>query len=273
MRFVTVDVGGRDEVAVRRGHELLSTGYSDMRELVRDGEVGLRAARDASKVVPSDSRLLAPIVPGKLLFCGVNYLGHLEENPTAVLPTEPFFFSKLPSAVVGPGADIVIPHEGLDVDYEVELALIVGKQAKNVIGEAAWDHVFGYTIVNDVSARAIQFKDMQITIGKNLDGFCPLGPEIVTPDELGDLAPLGLRTFVNGELRQSERAGDMLFPIPGLFEFVTSHLTLEPGDLITTGTPAGVAAFRDPPPWLQAGDVVSVEVDGIGKLANRFVSP
>jgi 2,4-diketo-3-deoxy-L-fuconate hydrolase len=271
MRLVTVDLDGRSEVGVRTPGGILGTGYDSMVELVAAGAAGLAAARAAASPLP-DGRITAPIVPGKMLFCGINYRSHLEENPGATLPAGPFIFSKLPSAVIGPDEDIVLPGDDLDVDYEVELAFVIARRARHVRAAEALDYVFGYTIANDVSARAIQFQDAQITLGKNLDTFAPLGPEIVTPDELGDIADLRLSATVNGELRQSDVAGAMIFSIPHLIEELSALMTLEPGDLVTTGTPAGVAAFRDPPPWLRPGDEVVLEIEGIGRLANRVVS-
>lgn len=270
MRLVTLEIDGRSEVGVRTPEGILGTGYETMVDLIAAGDEGLAAARGAHTPLPG-GRIAAPIVPGKLLFCGINYRSHLEENPGAVLPDGPFIFSKLPSAVIGPDEDIVVPRDDLDADYEVELAFVIGRRARHVRAADAHEYVFGYTIANDVSARAIQFRDAQITLGKNLDTFAPLGPEIVTPDELGDIAALRLTATVNGELRQSDVAGSMIFSVPRLIEELSGLMTLEPGDLVTTGTPAGVAAFRSPPPWLRAGDEVVLEIEGIGRLANRVV--
>jgi 2-keto-4-pentenoate hydratase/2-oxohepta-3-ene-1,7-dioic acid hydratase in catechol pathway len=271
MRLVTVDIDGRSEVGVRTPAGILGTGYESMVELIAAGGGGVEAARTADVPLPA-GRIAAPIVPGKLLFCGINYRSHLEENPGAVLPEGPFIFSKLPSAVIGPDEEIVLPRDDLDADYEVELAFVIGRRARHVRAADAHGYVFGYTIANDVSARAIQFRDAQITLGKNLDTFAPLGPEIVTPDELGDISSLRLTATVNGELRQSDVAGSMIFSVPRLIEELSALMTLEPGDLVTTGTPAGVAAFRTPPPWLRPGDEVVLEIEGIGRLSNRVVS-
>src|SRR5207253_1154047 len=159
-----------------------------------DGPAALERAAAATEEV-ADARLLAPIRPGKTLCSGINYASHADENPGATMPTEPFFFSKLPSAVIGPGTSIVIPREDTLVDYEVELAMVIGTGGRRIREEDALDHVFGWTILDDVSARDIQFKDMQITLGKNPDTFSPLGPEIVTADELGDWSTLGASSF------------------------------------------------------------------------------
>jgi 2-keto-4-pentenoate hydratase/2-oxohepta-3-ene-1,7-dioic acid hydratase in catechol pathway len=241
-----------------------------MAELIRDGERGLELAAAAAAIGEpvGAARVLAPLRPGKILCTGINYASHKEENPAATLPEEPFFFSKLPSAVVGPGAPIVIPRETTQTDYEVELAMVMGTTAKRVSQAAALDHVFGWTIFNDVSARDVQFKDLQITLGKNPDTFAPLGPEIVTSDELGDWSTLRISATLNGATMQDSPTSEMLFPPARLLEFLSDLVTLEPGDVVTTGTPAGVGCFRDPPVYLRPGDEITVSVDRIGDLTN-----
>ncbi len=271
MRLVTFEADGAQRVGLRVDGGVADTGYADMIELIRGGEEALeQAARAAEEREPiREPRLLAPVPrPGKILCCGVNYASHREENPDAVMPEEPFFFSKLPTAVIGPGEPIVIPREQTKTDWEVELAFVIGRRARRVPQADALDHVFGWTVLHDVSARDIQFRESQITLGKGVDTFSPIGPEIVTADEIGDWSTLRLATYVNGEERQSAVAGDMLFPPARLIEFLTAIVTLEPGDVVTTGTPAGVGCFRDPPLYLQPGDEVTVEVDRIGRLTN-----
>jgi 2,4-didehydro-3-deoxy-L-rhamnonate hydrolase len=270
MRLARCLVDGRAVVAVHDGDRVAPTPYEDLLALIGDGEAGLQRARDAAAngtAVPPE-RLLAPLRPGKMLFCGVNYPDHADENPDAVMPREPFFFSKLPSAIAGPGEPIRIPTPATQTDYEVELAVVIGRTAQRVPRERALEHVFGYTVANDVSARDVQFRDAQITLGKNPDTFCPLGPWVVTADEIGDPSRLHVAAYVNGEQRQRGATENWLFDVPALIEFVSRTITLEPGDLITTGTPSGVAAFRDPPPWLRPGDEVAVEVEEIGRLTN-----
>jgi 2-keto-4-pentenoate hydratase/2-oxohepta-3-ene-1,7-dioic acid hydratase in catechol pathway len=270
MRLVSFEGG----LGARVDGGVAPTGYATLAELLRDGEAGLERARAAAErgEATAPGRLGAPHRPGKMLFCGVNFADHAEENPGAVLPREPFFFSKLPSAIVGPDQPIRIPSPETHTDYEVELAMVIGRRARRLRPEEALDHVFGYTIVNDVSARDVQFTDNQITLGKNPDTFCPLGPEVVTADELPNPSALHVATYVNGEQRQAGATADWLFDVPTLLAFVTRLITLEPGDLVTTGTPAGVAAFRDPPPWLRPGDEVTVEVPEIGRLTNPVVA-
>jgi 2-keto-4-pentenoate hydratase/2-oxohepta-3-ene-1,7-dioic acid hydratase in catechol pathway len=272
VRLVTFEAGGRVRVGVRREGLLLDTGYASMLDLIDDGERGLERAAAASHEVSVD-RILAPIPrPPKILCSGVNYASHADENPDAVLPTEPFFFSKLPSAVIGSGEPIVIPTPETKTDYEVELAMVIGRQGKRLSEDAALDHVFGWTILHDVSARDIQFKDNQLTLGKGPDTFSPLGPEIVTADELGDWSTLRVSTTVNGETMQDSPTSEMLFAPGRLLEFATGLVTLGPGDIVTTGSPAGVGCFRDPPVYLQPGDEVTVSVDRIGNLTNPVVA-
>lgn len=274
MKLARCILDSREVVAVHDERGAAATGYSDMLALIADEERGLsearRAAADATPAPPDT--ILAPLRPGKMLFCGVNFAEHAEENPAAVMPTEPFFFSKLPNAIVGPDAPIVIPAPENHLDYEVELAVVIGRRARHVPRERALAHVFGYTVTNDVSARDVQFKDSQITLGKNADSFAPLGPWVVTADEIDDPSQLHVATYVNGELRQQAATSGWLFDVPALIEFLSRTITLEPGDIVTTGTPAGVAAFRQPPPWLAPGDEVTVEVTEIGRLTNPVVA-
>jgi 2-keto-4-pentenoate hydratase/2-oxohepta-3-ene-1,7-dioic acid hydratase in catechol pathway len=267
MRLVTYSANGTVGVGVRRGDAILDTGYADMHALIADGGAGLERVAAAAEEVKG-ARLLAPIRPGKILCSGVNYASHAEENPNAVMPTEPFFFSKLPSAVVGPDEPIRIPRPTTLTDYEVELAMVIGKRGYRIAEDSALDHVFGWTILNDVSARDVQFKDAQITLGKNPDTFSPLGPEIVTPDEIGNWSTLRLSTTVNGQTLQSSTTAEMLFSPGRLLAFLSDLITLEPGDVVTTGSPAGVGFFRNPPVFLQPGDTVTVSVDRIGELTN-----
>jgi len=274
VRLITFESGGKASVGVRRDGEVVPVPCPDMVSLIRDGERGLEIARQAAEsgeAVQPD-RLLAPLRPGKILCSGVNYASHADENPNAVMPTEPFFFSKLPSAVIGPGDPIVIPRPETKTDYEVELAMVIGKTLKRASAATALDAVFGWTILHDVSARDVQFKDMQITLGKNPDTFAPIGPDIVTPDELGDWSTLRLSTTLNGETMQDSPTEGMLFPPARLLEFLTALITLDPGDVVTTGSPSGVGCFRNPPEYMKPGDEVTVSVDRIGHLTNPVVA-
>jgi 2,4-diketo-3-deoxy-L-fuconate hydrolase len=270
VRLVTYAANGRTSVGAQTADGVVDLGYADLVSLIRSGTLGLEAARVSLETAApvEGAQLVAPLRPGKILCCGINYGSHLDENPAAVLPKEPFFFSKLPSAVVGPDEPIVIPSDDITTDYEVELAMVIGRRSKHLRLESALDAVFGWTILNDVSARSIQFVDNQITLGKGIDTFSPIGPAVVTPDELGDPGSLNLWTTVNGETRQQGHTSEMLFTPAQILVRLTQLITLEPGDIVTTGTPAGVAAFMDPPAWLVPGDVVTCGVDMIGELTN-----
>lgn len=275
MRLIRYEYAGSVSIGMRVKDGIVPTGYTDMITLINAGESVLQAAetlKDATHesgvLREEEVRLLAPLVPGKLLFSGLNYRSHLQENPGATLPSYPQFFAKLPSAVIGPGEPIRIPEAHSQVDYEVELACIIGKEARKVPRKQAFDYIFGYTIVNDVSGRDVQFTDNQITTGKGFDTFCPMGPELVLRDEIPDPSQLHVASYVNDEPRQSSSTADMLFPIDELIAFLSAHITLYPGDLISTGTPAGVGCFRHPPLYLRPGDHVTVAVDRIGRLTN-----
>jgi 2-keto-4-pentenoate hydratase/2-oxohepta-3-ene-1,7-dioic acid hydratase in catechol pathway len=276
MKLVTYEADGRRGIGVMDGDAVAPVGaYPDMIALIAAGAEGFTAAGAAlagSERV-ANARLLAPVPrPGKLLCCGVNYRSHGEENPNAVLPTEPFFFSKLPTAVVGPDDPIVKPFPECQLDWEVEFACVIGKEARRLSPANALDHVLGYTLLHDVSARDVQFKDAQITLGKGFDSFSPLGPWIVTKDELPDPQNVALAAYVNGEQRQAGHTSDQLFPLADLLSFLTRFVTLLPGDVVSTGTPAGVGAFRKPPLWLQPGDDCVIEAEGIGRLHNPVVA-
>lgn len=240
-----------------------------------------QAAGSLASLVISASgvRLLAPLPsPAKNVFCvGRNYMEHIAEGDRAqnqkVGVTEyPVYFTKPSTAVIGPGADIpIFPKLSVNIDYEVELAVIIGKPGLNITAAEAMDHVFGYTIVNDISARDVQRRHGgQYFKGKALDGSCPMGPLIVTADELGDPTRLGIRLSVNGESRQDGNTADMIFDIPTLIASLSEGLTLEPGDVIATGTPSGVGYAMEPPVFLQDGDKVVCEVDGVGTLENHM---
>jgi len=275
MKLVSYTSPTGDGVAVESEGSLYKTGYGSLLEFINDGAYALTAAQgaiDSGRTV-LEARTVAPLYnPTKMLFCGLNFKGHIEELPGAETPGEPFFFSKLPSSIIGPGEPIVIPFETSQVDWEVEVAAIIGTRAKNVSESEAAGHIFGFTVVNDVSSREIQFKDSQITLGKGLDGHCPMGPVVVTRDEIPDSGHLTVRCWVNGEQVQEANTDDLLFSIPYLVSWLSRAITLEPGDVVTTGTPAGVGAFMDPQRYLAPGDEVSVAVDAIGTMTNPVVA-
>ena len=272
MRLARFLDGDAVRIGVMRDETLYPTDATDVVSWLAAG----RPAPGSGGRPASDVRLLAPIArPGKIFGSGINYAGHKTENPAAVFPIEPGYFSKLPSSVIGPGETIVLPFAEAQVDYEVELGVIIGKPARGVSQRDALDHVLGYTVIDDVSARAVQFKEpgaQWITHGKGFDTFCPMGPWIALTDEIADPQKLRVRSYVNGELRQDASTAEMLFPVAMLIEYWSKHITLEPGDVLSTGTPAGCGTFRDPPLWLRPGDEVTVEVDAVGKLTNPVIA-
>lgn len=217
---------------------------------------------------------LGPCVPhpGKIVCVGLNYRKHAEET-NAPIPEYPILFSKFNNALAGHGEDIPLPAVSEKVDYEAELAIVMGKTAKNVGKEHALDYVFGYCNANDLSARDLQMRTPQWLLGKTCDKFLPLGPYLVTADEVGNPNGLGIRCTVNGEVRQNSNTSDMIFHCGELVSYISRHMTLEPGDVILTGTPEGVVLGYPPEKqvYLQEGDVVTVEIEKLGALTNRMV--
>jgi 2-keto-4-pentenoate hydratase/2-oxohepta-3-ene-1,7-dioic acid hydratase in catechol pathway len=205
--------------------------------------------------------------PGKVVCVGLNYRGHVEEQG-ARLPEHPILFAKWTTSLTGPGLPIVLPPVSQKVDYEAELGVVIGARVKGVSVENALEAVRGYLCANDVSARDVQRGDRQFTRAKSFDTFCPVGPELVPAAEVGDPQALRIRSWVNGELRQDSTTADMIFPVAELIAFAAEAITLEPGDLLLTGTPPGVGEFRDPPLYLRDGDEVTIEIDGLGRLTN-----
>ena len=279
MKLYTFRFKGETLIGAEREGELVRLPFADMLTLIRAGKAGLAEAKATlakprAKTFPLKKvKLLAPLPrPGKMLFSGINYRSHLDEEPGAKLFDEPRFFSKLPTAVIGPNQPILHPGLHRNVDYEVELGVIIGRKMHHLPDEKTRAGVFGYTIVHDVSARAVQFKDNQETLGKNFDTFSPMGPCIVTADEIKDPDKLRLQMFVNGVSLQDMTNEDWVFPLSRVLGHLNSVMTLEAGDVVTTGTPAGVAAFRHPSPWLKPGDVCRLVIDRIGELVNPVVA-
>jgi 2,4-didehydro-3-deoxy-L-rhamnonate hydrolase len=205
--------------------------------------------------------------PGKIICVGLNYRDHAEEQGVA-LPEAPLLFAKWQNTLIGPGEPIVIPPIVTKCDYEAELGVVIGKRVRDVSPENALEAVAGYICVNDVSARNLQFADGQWTRGKSPDTFCPVGPKLVPRDEIPDPQALGIRSILNGETVQDSTTANMVFGVAEVIAYVTRTITLEPGDLIATGTPAGVGAFRKPPLFMQPGDEITIEIDGLGSLTN-----
>jgi 2-keto-4-pentenoate hydratase/2-oxohepta-3-ene-1,7-dioic acid hydratase in catechol pathway len=226
-------------------------------------------ATGAPRPLP-EVRLLAPLPrPTKILCVGLNYRDHARETGQPI-PPEPVLFSKFANSVVGPGADVVVPPEAEQVDYEAELAVVIGRRASAVAAGKALDHVAGYTCANDVSSRSLQFRSSQWLLGKAIDTFLPLGPFMATADEVSDPQALGIRCLVNDELLQSSNTGQMIFGVAELVSFASRTITLEPGDVLITGTPSGVGMAADPPRFLRPGDRMRVEIDGLGALDNTI---
>ncbi|MDH7485528.1 MAG: fumarylacetoacetate hydrolase family protein [Anaerolineae bacterium] len=206
--------------------------------------------------------------PGKIIGVGMNYADHAREQNLPP-PKAPILFAKFSTAVIGPGEAITWPAEASSqVDYEAELAVVIGRRARLVTADEAYDYIAGYTIVNDVTARDVQFGDGQWVRGKSFDTFCPMGPYLVTADEVGDPHKLAIRCQLNGVVMQDSNTDQLIFDIPMLVEFISRTCTLLPGDVICTGTPHGVGVFRDPPVFLKPGDLVEVEIERIGLLSN-----
>ena len=238
-----------------------------------DGDAAAAVSALGDAVAPlrdgaASGRALAPLRPGKVVAIGLNYLDHIREAGGRP-PERPLVFAKVPSSVAGPGDDIVIDRALTErVDWEVELAVVVGTPMRDVPAGRALEHVFGYTVANDVSARDVQFADGQWVRGKSFDTFCPVGPAIVTGDEIADPQRLRLTTTVNGERVQDSSTAEMVFGVAELLSFCSRSFTLSPGDLVLTGTPWGCGEFMDPPRSLRHGDVVECAVEGIGTLRN-----
>lgn len=227
--------------------------------ILKGEEISVDASSDV--IALSEVRLLAPVKPSKIVCVGLNYIDHAEELGMTV-PESPIIFMKPPTAVIGPGDDILFPHKAGQVDYEAELAVVIGRVTRNVSREAAMDHIAGYTCFNDVTARDLQKKDIQWTRAKSFDTFAPIGPWVET-----DLDPSDLRigAYLNGKKMQDSRTSGFIFDVPGLIEFISGIMTLLPGDVVTTGTPSGVGS-------MVPGDEIAVEIEGIGRLVNTVVS-
>ncbi len=230
-----------------------------LREIVGEPFEGLRETGATRRL--DEVALLAPVTPGKIVAVGLNYRDHAKEVGMRI-PEEPLLFLKAPSAILPPGGDIVYPRQSKQVDYEAELAVVIGRRAKDVPAADASSYIFGYTCMNDVTARDLQIRDVQFARAKNFDTFAPIGPWIRTDVEPDALA---LRCLVNGQLRQSGNTRDMGSSVGRLVEYISANMTLHPGDVIATGTPAGVGP-------LSPGDTVTVEIEGIGSLTNRVVA-
>lgn len=285
MKLLRFERNGAAHVGVLRGDGIVdlsdqSPAFTSIQSIIAEGDRALEhinnlIERAASYLALKDVRLLAPIKrPGKYLAIGMNYRKHLAEADKlgVARANHQVWFNKQTSCIAGPFDDID-PGVTEKLDYEVELGLVIGRAAKHVEERHAKDHIFGYFVANDVSARDWQFHTPTFTMGKSFDTHGPIGPWIVTADEVHDPHTLGLRCFVNSELRQSSNTSEMISNIWQQIAYLSTAFTLEPGDLIATGTHEGVGIGRDPPEFLQIGDVVRCEIDGIGAIENRVISP
>lgn len=275
MKLVTYEQGGRERVGVLKQDRVFALrGSTDMMAVLAQGLSGpeLEGALEGEGVPLTDVRLLAPIARPPRIFCiGLNYASHAAESQmkTQAVPT---VFFKLSSSVIGPDAPVVLPFNSTEPDYEAELAVVIGKAGYR-IAAADWErHVFGYTILNDVSARDVQLATSQWSLGKSFPTFSPIGPVIVTRDELRDPHNLEIRLSLNGETMQHSNTRHLIFRIPQLLEYISSLTPLEVGDIISTGTPEGVGLGRTPKRWLKHGEEMVVSIEGIGDLRNPVVA-
>lgn len=254
--------------------------FSDIAAFLAAGESALASAQQVLPQAPqsaiqplSQVTLRAPIPrPGKIIAVGLNYRDHSIEAGAKALPTTPILFAKFPTSICGPNDPIVIPHAKPQVDYEAELAVVIGRKGKSIRAADAFHYVLGYMPLNDVSARTWQFADKQWVRGKSCDTFCPIGPHLTTRDEIPDPHALAICARVNGITLQDSNTSKMIFRISELIEFISESITLEPGDIIATGTPEGVGIFRNPPVLLNPGDAVEVEIEKLGILGNPVVA-
>ncbi len=280
MRLVTFTTGTGSRAGLVSGDriiDLAAAGYSDVLSFLEAGDVAVAAANDLAAnpgetIRRADVTLQAPIpVPPKFICIGLNYRDHAIESGMDI-PTTPIVFTKYSNAVTGPGQPIELPPVSNQVDYEAEFAFVIGKRGKNIPAEKWEEHVFGYTIVHDVSARDYQLATSQWTIGKTFDTFGPMGPELVAKDEIPDPHNLRISLELNGQVLQDSNTKQFIFDIPALIEYLSKVMTLVPGDIVSTGTPPGVGMARKPPIFMKPGDDVAISIEGIGELRNPVVA-
>lgn len=279
MQFVTyIQNGGAQQAGLLEGNvvrPLISLGFHNMLAVIAGGPTALELVETNRASLPqielADVKLLAPLqCPPRIFGIGLNYVDHAAEAKMAVQAV-PTVFLKLPSSIAGPGDDVLLPKNSSEVDYEAELALVIGKGGYRIAAEDWQQHVFGYTILNDVSARDIQLATTQWTLGKSFPTFTPFGPSIVVDESL-DPQALNIKLDIDGEVLQNANTRDLIFKLPQLIEYVSSIVPLEPGDIISTGTPPGVGLGRTPKRWLKPGETMTIEIEGLGTLVNKTVA-
>jgi 2-keto-4-pentenoate hydratase/2-oxohepta-3-ene-1,7-dioic acid hydratase in catechol pathway len=282
MRFVTIQRSGYHEPGVLVDGEAIAirgAGFDDITAVLSGGPDAIDRLRrwvdDApggARVAAADLKLGAPIPrPPKIICIGLNYRDHAEESKLPI-PDVPTVFCKFPTAVTGHGCPVVLPKNSIKPDYEAEFAVVIGPGGRHIAEQDWRKHVFGYTILNDVSARDFQMATSQWMIGKTFDTFAPIGPAVVTADEIPDPHNLAISLTLNGELLQDSNTRNLIFQVPRLIAHLSSVFTLEPGDIIATGTPAGVGFARKPPRWLRPGDRMVTKIEGLGELHNPVVA-
>ena len=274
MKFVTyLDTNGKPRPGVMKEDkvaDLSSLGFEDVLSIIRAGKAGIEKAAAAPATI-ENAKLAAPLAnPPRIFGIGLNYHDHAIESNMAI-PKTPVVFMKLACGIIGPGQAIELPSISTQPDYEAEFAIVIGKGGRNITDN--WrDHIFGYTILNDVSARDVQLATSQWTLGKSFPTFAPMGPAIVTADEIADPHALDVKLEIDGELLQNSNTRELIFKAPELLRYISSITPLEPGDIISTGTPAGVGLGRTPQRWLKPGETVAIEISGLGRLVNPVVA-
>jgi 2-keto-4-pentenoate hydratase/2-oxohepta-3-ene-1,7-dioic acid hydratase in catechol pathway len=249
--------------------DLSSNGFSSTLDVIARGKLGTLAA---GKIPLDQVKLHAPLSnPPRVFAIGLNYRDHAKESGMAI-PTTPVVFFKMTTAIIGPGEPIVLPKNSTQPDYEAEFAFVIGKGGYRIPASAWREHVYGYTIVNDVSARDVQFASTQWSMSKCFPTFCPLGPAIVTADEIADPHALDISLSIDGEVLQHSNTRELVFKIPELIEYLSSITPLLPGDIVSTGTPPGVGLGRNPKRWLKPGETVTITIEGLGSLTNPVVA-
>lgn len=273
MKLVVFKKDGETRVGVKQ-EEGIRIIQGTLQSILDQGIAGLDALELQDEILNEESLDFSPCIPKdrKIICVGLNYRNHAKEAGLAV-PSHPVLFNKFSNALTGHNQEVRLPEAAEQYDYEAELGIVIGKPAKNVSREEALSYVFGYCCVNDLSARDLQGRTSQWLLGKSLDHFCPIGPYLVTADEVGNPNELGIRCYVNGELRQNSNTRDMIFHVDEIVSYISNYITLEPGDLILTGTPEGVMFGYpdDQKMWLKPGDSVTVEIDRLGRLRNEMV--